>query len=66
MKLSELISQLESIRQQFGDLEILGGDISDDSTIRSVLVLDEQGRDVESSDQEVGPPHGVFLSANAG
>ena len=58
MIVSELIDILSRIYTEDGDLEILGGFLSDDSGLREVSVLNEHGCDIAT---DGGDPVGVFF-----
>lgn len=57
MKASELINQLKSIMDVHGDLEILGGYVSDDSGLDRAVTVDAEG--VASNRN----PIGIFLES---
>lgn len=59
MKASMLMFKLREIINKHGDLPIVGGYLMDDQTIDQVIVLDENGIDITSSEKE---PVGIFLT----
>lgn len=46
MKVSKLIALLEEVRGRFGDIEVTGGSLVDDTPLRSVTVIDVDGHEV--------------------
>lgn len=54
MKLSKAIATLEAIKGKFGDIEITGGYLSDDTPLREISVTDSEGMEVWPND-----PNGV-------
>jgi len=64
MRISETIHALMVIQQKFGDLEIVGGYLNDDSGLRSVSVVNNNGMEIYPHDPNgVGQSdiEGVFL-----
>ena len=43
MRLSILISKLQDIKAEFGDIAVTGGILMDDTPLRKVLVTDKDG-----------------------
>lgn len=58
MKISEAIKKLTQIKEQHGDLKIIGGYLSDDRPPRDIMVLNSKG-EVWSLDK--GDVAGVFI-----
>lgn len=58
MKISELVSELSLIQREVGDIEVLGGYLSDDSGVSRVSALNAEGCDIKLSG---GKAVGVFL-----
>lgn len=58
MKTSELIAGLQSLIDVYGDLPILGGYMSDDSSEIELLVLGEDDQEMGISNSK---PAGIFL-----
>ncbi len=47
MTTSQLIERLQKVEAEFGSIPVLGGYISDDSSINNVLVLDKHSVNVD-------------------
>lgn len=65
MKISEAIRQLQRIHAKFGDLQIVGGSMSDDAPLREIAVLNKDGVEIYPKEIErpgEGVVDGVFLS----
>lgn len=66
MRISLLIQKLATIQVKYGDIEVTGGSLSDDTPLRNVCVTDIDGGEVWPSNVNGTPePHhidGVFLS----
>lgn len=63
MKTSEVIAELTKIKKKFGDLPVIGGDMSADAQLSRVCVVDKDGMEVwpYPQDDEVGEAIGVYL-----
>lgn len=64
MKISETIQRLEKIKAEFGDISIIGGYMSDDTILTSILVVNEDGMEVfpKKEGNPNSPIDGVFLT----
>lgn len=60
IKASALIKMLEQAIDKFGDLPVLGGNITDERPPSKVIALDDDGGDAESSGEK---PVGLYLEA---
>ena len=62
MKISLVINKLEEIKQQFGDIPISGGYMSDDRPLRNIIVTDDNdGTQIHRPRPGADP--GVFLES---
>lgn len=43
MKISEVIGKLQAIQAKYGDLSVIGGELWEDTALRGVIVVDEDG-----------------------
>lgn len=43
MKISEMIQELKNVQAKYGDLEIVGGYLLDDTTPSKIMILNEEG-----------------------
>ena len=60
MKASTLIKLLENSIMAHGDLEVIGGTLSDDTPLRSVTIISSDGCEVfDNSEKAIG----IFLEA---
>ena len=65
MKISTAIARLEAVQRLYGDIEIIGGYLTDKSPLRNITVINTDG--VELWPKETGayagssPVDGVFL-----
>ncbi|CTQ47688.1 MULTISPECIES: hypothetical protein [Roseibium] len=65
MKISTAIARLEAVQRLYGDIEIIGGYLTDNSPLRNITVINTDG--VELWPKETGayagssPVDGVFL-----
>ena len=62
MRVSDMMQKLATITATYGDLEIVGGDISDDMALRTVVVVDRNGVALIDGGDE-GAIEGVFITA---
>ena len=60
MKASDFIDLLQHRVEQYGDLPIVGGYITDESGVREITAIDSDGCGVEETG---GQPVGYFLEA---
>lgn len=67
MKISKAIETLQAIQKEFGDLEISGGFMTDDSPLDEITVTDSEGMEVWPDDPNgigrINAPFDVFLSS---
>lgn len=64
MKISEAIKKLEELKGRFGDLEIGGGYVHDDTPLRKITVTDADGVEVIGPLTDGRPkPLGVFMES---
>lgn len=64
MKISEAMKQLTAIKEKYGDLEIVGGYITDDTPLREIITVDRDGMSISNFDNNASKlPIGVFLSS---
>jgi hypothetical protein len=65
MKISQALTELKAIQARYGDIEITGGYLSDDTKLRRISVTDVEGMEVYPRDpNSVSGKHaidGVFL-----
>ena len=59
--ISDLISALQNIESEHGDLPIVGGEILDDTDLCTPVVIDDEGCDIAMGYGRSGV--GVFLTA---
>ncbi len=66
MKISEAITQLQTIQARFGDISVAGGYLTDDSGLREICVVDTEGMEVFPNDPngvaDKNEIEGVFLT----
>ncbi len=62
MKISDAIKKLEAIKQQFGDIPITGGYMSDDAPLSNITVTDDNSG-VQIHRPRRGAKPGVFLES---
>ncbi len=60
MKISEAIETLQNIRDEHGDLEIIGGYLHDDTPLNGIYIVDHNGVALENGG-DVTDIEGVFL-----
>lgn len=46
MNISELITTLEKIKEKYGDIEVVGGYLHDDTPLQKVFVIDDEGHEI--------------------
>ncbi len=66
MKAKQAIDRLTTIMRKYGDLPIVGGCILDDTPLKRIIVVDEDGCDVENREPKSNPPSpvaGIFLES---
>lgn len=54
MRISDAVKTLNEITAEFGDLEFVGGSVTDDRPINSLCVIDVEGHEIWPND-----PNGV-------
>lgn len=61
MKISDALAQLTAIQARFGDLDIIGGSMTDDTPLGWIGVLNQEGMEIFPND-----PNGVGENNVAG
>ncbi|UGY23803.1 hypothetical protein HU675_0038630 [Bradyrhizobium septentrionale] len=57
MKLSKAIEQLQAIQARFGDLDIVGGFLQDDTPLGNICVVNSEGMEIFVNRRLTGPPY---------